>query len=58
LIKLETETDKGSQDIEENLRLLKQTLQNLEDLSRKINTDPSILVRGQRAKDNPDKKLH
>lgn len=58
LKKLELDVDKGTQDIEENLRLLKITLENLEDISRKVNTDPSILIRGHRAKDIPDKKLH
>lgn len=57
IVKLESDVDKGSQDLEENLRLLKHTLENLEEASRKINADPSILIRGQNSRNLPDKRL-
>ncbi|MFN2395709.1 MAG: MlaD family protein [Bacteroidales bacterium] len=57
LIKLDTDIDRGSQDLSENLILLKHTLENLNETSRRISNDPSILLRGQRAKDIPDKRL-
>lgn len=57
IVKLETDVDKGSQELEENLRLLKFTLENLEEASRKINSNPSILIRGGSSKNIPDKKL-
>jgi phospholipid/cholesterol/gamma-HCH transport system substrate-binding protein len=57
LIKLDTDIDKGSQDLSENLILLKHTLENLNEASRRISNDPSILIRGQRAKDIPDRRL-
>ncbi len=57
LIKLDSDLDRGSKDLGDNLLLLRNTLENLEETSRKINTDPSILIRGQRARDIPDRRL-
>lgn len=57
LIRLDGDIDRGSKDLGDNLLLLKYTLENLQDVSRKINTDPSILIRGQRARDIPDRRL-
>jgi phospholipid/cholesterol/gamma-HCH transport system substrate-binding protein len=57
LVRLESDIDRGSQDLEENLRLLKHLLENLESASQKINNDPSILIRGQSTKNTPDKRL-
>ncbi len=57
LIKIDTDIDRGSQDLSENLILLKHTLENLNETSRRISNDPSILIRGQRAKDIPDRRL-
>lgn len=57
LIKLDSDLDRGSQDLSENLIILKQTLENLNETSRRISSDPSILIRGQRARDIPDRRL-
>ncbi|MBW6478894.1 MAG: MCE family protein [Bacteroidales bacterium] len=57
LIKLDADLDKGSQDLSENLILLKHTLENLNETSRRISNDPSVLLRGQRARDIPDRRL-
>jgi phospholipid/cholesterol/gamma-HCH transport system substrate-binding protein len=57
IIKLESDVDKGSQNLEQNLRLLKHTLENFEEASRKINSDPSILIRGGNTRNLPDKML-
>jgi phospholipid/cholesterol/gamma-HCH transport system substrate-binding protein len=57
LIKLDADLDKGSEDLSENLILLKHTLENLNETSRRISNDPSILIRGQRARDIPDRRL-
>lgn len=57
LIKIDGDIDRGSKDLGDNLMLLKHTLDNLQEVSRKINTDPSILIRGQRARDIPDRRL-
>jgi phospholipid/cholesterol/gamma-HCH transport system substrate-binding protein len=57
LLKLDADIDRGSKDLGDNMILLKHALENLEEVSRKVNTDPSILLRGQRAKDIPDRRL-
>ena len=57
LIKIDTDIDRGSQDLSENLILLKHTLENMNETTRRISNDPSILIRGQRAKDIPDRRL-
>lgn len=57
LVRLDHDVERSSQELSDNLLLLEQTLQNLEEASRKVNTDPSILLRGQRAKDIPDRRL-
>lgn len=57
LVKIDGDIDRGSKDLGDNLMLLKHTLDNLQEVSRKINTDPSILIRGQRARDIPDRRL-
>ncbi|TVQ16519.1 MAG: MCE family protein [Bacteroidetes bacterium] len=57
LIKIDGDIDRGSKDLGDNLMLLKYTLENLQEASRKINTDPSVLIRGQRARDIPDRRL-
>jgi phospholipid/cholesterol/gamma-HCH transport system substrate-binding protein len=57
LIKLDSDIDRGSKDLGDNMMLLQHALENLEQVSRKINTDPSILLRGQRARDIPDRRL-
>jgi phospholipid/cholesterol/gamma-HCH transport system substrate-binding protein len=57
LIKLDADLDRGSQDLSENLIILKHTLENLHETSRRISNDPSVLIRGQRARDIPDRRL-
>lgn len=57
LLKLDADLDKGSEDLSENLLLLKQTLENLNETSRRISNDPSVLLRGNRARDIPDRRL-
>jgi len=57
LVKLDMDMDESTKDLNDNLELLKHALENIEEVSRQINRDPSVLIRGQRAKDVPDKKL-
>lgn len=57
LVKLDADLDRGSKDISDNLTLLKHTLENLNEASRQINANPSVLIRGQRARDIPDRSL-
>ncbi|MFO8021536.1 MAG: MlaD family protein [Perlabentimonas sp.] len=57
LVKLDMDMDESTKDLSDNLELLKHTLENIEEVSRQINRDPSVLIRGQRTKDVPDKKL-
>jgi phospholipid/cholesterol/gamma-HCH transport system substrate-binding protein len=55
--RLEEEIISGSRDFGDNLLQLKFTLENLEEVSRKINQDPSVLIRGQRTRNIPDRRL-
>jgi phospholipid/cholesterol/gamma-HCH transport system substrate-binding protein len=55
--RLESEVATGSRDFSQNLLQLRHTLENLEEVSRKINNDPSVLIRGQRTRNIPDKRL-
>jgi phospholipid/cholesterol/gamma-HCH transport system substrate-binding protein len=57
LKKVDSDLDRSSQDFTESLRLLKMTMDNLLETSRKINDDPSILIRGVNQKDIPDEDL-
>jgi phospholipid/cholesterol/gamma-HCH transport system substrate-binding protein len=57
LKKVDSDLDRSSQDFTESLRLLKMTLDNLLETSRKINDDPSILIRGVNQKNIPDEDL-
>jgi hypothetical protein len=50
--------DVNSPEFTESLRLLRITLSNLEETSNKINSDPSILIRGFDDKRIPDKRLN
>lgn len=50
--------DVNSPEFTESLRLLRITLSNLEETSNKINSDPSILIRGFADKKIPDKRLN
>jgi len=57
LYKINQDLDMNSQDLTESIRHLKVTLSNLEEMSNKINSDPSILIRGTRENNIPDKRL-
>ncbi|MBS0000919.1 MAG: MCE family protein [Cyclobacteriaceae bacterium] len=57
LLKVDNDLDRSSQDFSESLRLLKITLENLSEASRKINDNPSILIRGTNPKEAPDQYL-
>lgn len=58
LYKIDQELDINSQDFNESVRLLRVTLSNLEMASDKINSDPSILLRGHEDKNIPDRRLN
>ncbi len=55
LLRIGEDVDRGSETLTENLMLLQYTLQNLHDASRKISSNPSVLVRSPRIQDTPDK---
>ncbi len=57
LYKLDENIENNSQELAESIRLLRITLSNLEEVSYKINTDPSILIRGSTEMNVPDKRL-
>lgn len=57
LYKIDQELDMNSQELTESIRSLRITLSNLEETSNKINSDPSILLRGFGEKNIPDKRL-
>ena len=57
LKKVDSDLDQSSQDFSESIRLLKMTLENLLETSRKINDNPSILIRGVNQKGIPDEDL-
>jgi len=57
LLQLDQDLDQGSQEFVESLMLLRSTLENLNEASQMINNDPSILLRGTKVKDEPDKHL-
>jgi phospholipid/cholesterol/gamma-HCH transport system substrate-binding protein len=57
LLRLDEDYNESSRQVNENLTLLQSTLENLNAASRKINTDPSILVRGQNVRGTPDRYL-
>ncbi len=57
LFKINQELDVNSQELSESVRLLRITLSNLEETSDKINSDPSILLRGFGDKNIPDRRL-
>ncbi len=57
LINIDSDLDQSSEDLKKNLQLLKYTLENLNEASRKINSNPSILIRGSKTKNVPDEQL-
>lgn len=59
LSKIDADLNRGSQDFSESLRLLKLSLRNLNEAARKINSDPSVLIRGNNtSNDNPDERIN
>ncbi len=46
--------DRGSEALTDNLLLLEYTLNNIHEVSRKVNTNPSVLIRRPRLQDTPD----
>lgn len=57
LYRMDEELDANSQELIESVRLLRITLSNLEETSNRINSDPSILLRGLDDKNIPDRRL-
>ena len=57
LYKIDQELDMNSEEFNTSVQLLRSTLSNLEETSNKINSDPSILVRGLEDKNIPDRRL-
>ncbi|WP_462316964.1 MlaD family protein [Marinilabilia sp.] len=57
LIKVDDDINEGTKGFVESQDLLKSTLRNLNEASRKINDNPSLLIRKSRAKNLPDEQL-
>ncbi|MBN1388056.1 MAG: MCE family protein [Bacteroidales bacterium] len=57
LYRIDQELDVNSQELTESVRLLRITLTNLEETSNRVNSDPSILLRGFGDKNIPDRRL-
>jgi phospholipid/cholesterol/gamma-HCH transport system substrate-binding protein len=57
LLRLDEDFGASSQQVNDNLLLLQYTLENLNQAARKINADPSVLVRGQNLRGTPDRQL-
>jgi phospholipid/cholesterol/gamma-HCH transport system substrate-binding protein len=57
LLKVDNDLNRSSRDFSESLSLLKIALENLAEASRKINDNPSILIRGTNLKNAPDQDL-
>jgi phospholipid/cholesterol/gamma-HCH transport system substrate-binding protein len=57
LVRLGDDIDRGGETLNQNLMLLHHTLMNLNDISRKVNTNPSLLIRGTPSKGTPDQLL-
>ncbi len=57
LANIDDDLDRSSQDITENLHLLKITLENLSETSRLLNENPSLLLRTRKETKSPDSRL-
>lgn len=57
LYRIDQELDMNSQELTESMRSLRITLSNLQETTNKINSDPSVLIRGFGDKNVPDKRL-
>ncbi len=51
------DVDRGTEALTENLLILQYTLNNIHEVSRKVNTNPSVLIRRPRYEDAPDRML-
>jgi phospholipid/cholesterol/gamma-HCH transport system substrate-binding protein len=54
---LDRDLNKGSEQLIENLEILRRTLENINEASRKINNNPSVLIKGRKMKNIPDNHL-
>jgi phospholipid/cholesterol/gamma-HCH transport system substrate-binding protein len=57
LIKVDDDINQGTRGFVESQELLKSTLRNLNEASRKINSNPSLLIRKSKQKNLPDEQL-
>ncbi|GEM_PF-202458 len=57
LLRLDADIEQGGELLTDNLELLQHTLENLHEASRKISSNPSVLIRGTRTKNTPDSRL-
>ncbi|MGQ1890792.1 MlaD family protein [Thermophagus sp. OGC60D27] len=57
LLKVDDDINKGSKDFLKNQEMLQSTLRNLEEASRKINNNPSVLIRKSKTRNLPDDKF-
>ena len=57
LLSMENDLQRGSQDFSISMQRLKATLENLNETSRLVNEDPSILIRGTQFENIPDNDL-
>jgi phospholipid/cholesterol/gamma-HCH transport system substrate-binding protein len=57
LLQIGSDIDRGGETLTQSLMLLQNTLLNLNEASRKINTDPSLLIRGRNTQGTPDRLL-
>jgi phospholipid/cholesterol/gamma-HCH transport system substrate-binding protein len=57
LIKVDDDISKGTKGLVETQEMLQSTLRNLEEASRKINNNPSVLIRKTKVKNLPGDKL-
>lgn len=57
LIKVDDDINQGTRGFVESQKLLKSTLRNLDEASRKINNNPSLLIRKSKTKNLPDGQL-
>ncbi len=57
LNRLDEDIDTGSEKLSNNMLILQHTLENLNEASRMINADPSVLIRGRSTRNAPDREL-
>jgi phospholipid/cholesterol/gamma-HCH transport system substrate-binding protein len=57
LVSIDHDMERGSKDFLVSLQRLKSTLENLNEASRLVNEDPSVLIRGAEMDEIPDDNL-